>query len=392
MPSENRTHLDAALAFELAALRANDQFRTLTELQGVNLCSNDYLGLADDPRLKDAVLQAVADSSRVGATGSRLLSGHTSLWNELEDEFASFAGCEAALYFSSGYAANVGLLSSVVGKDDIVFSDALNHASLIDGIRLSAARRVIYPHLDLSALESALRAHSGNSCRKLIVTESIFSMDGDAADVRALQNLAAQYGAALVVDEAHATAVHGPDGRGLVAAANLTREVFAIIHTCGKALASAGAFVCGSGILREFLINRARTFIFSTAMPSYFATQIRVALGLAQSMHAERAALLQNAGDLATGLRSDGRVVPDTASQIVPVVIGPNAETLAAAQYLQGEGFAIRAIRPPTVPAGKARLRLSLTARISASQLARLRTALAHWQTTQLVSSSAGGA
>src|SRR5207249_9113329 len=175
--------------------------------------------------------------------------------NELEEEFAAFAGTEAALYFANGYAANIGLLASVLGKNDLVFSDELNHASLIDGIRLSGARKEIYPHRDLNGLEHALRRHETESCRKLIVTESVFSMDGDVVDVNAVQKLAERYGANLVADEAHATAVHGPGGAGIVAEARLTREVFATVHTCGKALASAGAFMCGSKTLREFLIN-----------------------------------------------------------------------------------------------------------------------------------------
>src|SRR5215470_13725581 len=211
----------------LRKLARQDQLRSLTQVAGVNLCSNDYLGLAEDPRLKEATLEAVAAAARTGGTGSRLLSGHDPAWNELENEFAGFAGTEAALYFANGYAANLGLLSAVLGKNDLVFSDELNHASLIDGIRLSGARKTIFPHRDLDALETALRPHRGESCRKLIVTESVFSMDGDIADVRAMQKLADRYGANLLVDEAHATAVHGPGGAGIVAEAGLTREVFA---------------------------------------------------------------------------------------------------------------------------------------------------------------------
>src|SRR5262249_46975147 len=179
MPSEAQTQLLSQLKQDLAELRARDQLRGLAQVVGVSLCSNDYLGLAEDPRLKEATLEAVASSARVGGTGSRLLSGHDPVWNELEEEFAAFAGTEAALYFANGYAANIGLLSAVVGKKDVVFSDQLNHASLIDGIRLGGARKEIYPHRDLNGLERALRLYEGESCRKLIVTESVFSMDGD---------------------------------------------------------------------------------------------------------------------------------------------------------------------------------------------------------------------
>jgi len=383
MPSEAQGKLVKELERDLAGLRARDQLRSLAQITGVNLCSNDYLGLADDARLKEAVLQAVASSVRVGGTGSRLLSGHDPVWDELEEEFAEFAGTEAALYFANGYAANLGLLSSVLGKGDLVFSDALNHASLIDGIRLSGARKEIYPHRDLNALEGALRLHESEPCRKLIVTESVFSMDGDIADVQALQKLAERYGASLVVDEAHATAVHGPDGSGIVAEERLTHEAFATVHTCGKALASAGAFVCGSLALREFLINHARTLIFTTAMPPYMAWQIRAALRLARGMETEREVLQANSAELIASLRGVGWDVSRSASQIVPVIIGSNEEALSAATFLQEQGFAVRAIRPPTVPAGTARLRLSLTARVSREQVTGIRAALQNWRRPQ---------
>ena len=367
----------------LAELRARDQLRGVAQVAGVNLCSNDYLGLAEDARLKEAVLEAVASSARVGGTGSRLLSGHDPVWNELEEEFAGFAGAEAALYFSSGYAANVGLLTSVLRKNDLVFSDALNHASLIDGIRLSGARKEIYPHRDLNCLERALRRHEGETCRKLIVTESVFSMDGDVADLRAMQELAERYGASLVVDEAHATAVHGPHGAGMVAEARLAGEVFATVHTCGKALASAGAFVCGTRVLREFLVNHARMLIFSTALPPYMAAQVGAALRLAKTMEAEREYLRTIAGALSASLRREGWDVSRTVSQIVPVIVGSNEEALAAAAFLQEQGFAVRAIRPPTVPAGTARLRLSLTARVTREQVAGIVAALQNWRGAQ---------
>ena len=390
MPSETQKKLLQELADELAELRARDELRGLTQISGINFCSNDYLGLAEDARLKEAVLEAVAASARVGGTGSRLLSGHDPVWNELEKEFAAFAGTEAALYFSSGYAANVGLLTSVLSKDDLVFSDELNHASLIDGIRLSGAGKVIYRHADLDMLEGVLRANSGENCRKLIVTESVFSMDGDIADVTAMQELGERYGAELVVDEAHATAVHGPGGAGIVAANGLAGKVFATVHTCGKALASAGAFVCGARVLRELLINRARTLIFSTVLPPYLAGQIRAALRLAKSMDAEREFLLKTSALLAGTLRREGWDVAGFGSQIVPVVVGSNEDALAAAGFLQERGFAARAIRPPTVPVGTARLRLSLTARVTEEDSAGIAAALKAWRETRMSLASAG--
>src|ERR1700751_152162 len=225
MPSEAQSKLVKELERDLAELCARDQLRSFAQIAGVNLCSNDYLGLAEDARLKESVLEAVAGSVRVGGTGSRLLSGHDPVWDELEEDFAALARTETALYFANGYAANLGLLSSLLGKGDLVFSDSLNHASLIDGIRLSGARKEIYPHADLNALERALRLHESERCRKLIVTEAVFSMDGDIADVNGLQKLAERYGASLLVDEAHATAVQGPGGAGIVAEARLTRDV-----------------------------------------------------------------------------------------------------------------------------------------------------------------------
>src|SRR3984957_16748873 len=285
------TDLRRRMAEDLDRLRGESQLRTLEIPNGINLCSNDYLGLAGDPRLKRAVIDAVSRAELVGSTGSRLLSGNSREWEELESDFARFAGTEAALYFGSGYAANVGLLGSVLKHGDVVFSDALNHASLIDGIRLSNALKVKYPHGDLEFLENALRKHAGGSGARVIVTESVFSMEGDVAPIELLLRLAKDYGAEVIVDEAHATGVWGPQGSGIVAGLGCQRDVLAIVHTCGKALASAGAFVCVGEPLKKFLVNYARTFIFSTAMPPYLAGQIRAALDLATAADGERAHL-----------------------------------------------------------------------------------------------------
>ncbi len=392
MPSEPVDKIVREMEAALENLRERSQLREFAQLRGVNFCSNDYLGLAEDSRLKHAVLEAVEKSARVGGTGSRLLSGHDPVWNELEEEFAAFAGTEAALYFSSGYAANLGLLSALLGKDDVVFSDALNHASLIDGIRLSGARRIIYPHRDLNVLERELRAHEHETRRMIIVTESLFSMDGDIVDLRAMQNLAAKYGASLVVDEAHATAVHGPGGAGIVAQAGLTEEVLAAVHTCGKALASAGGFVCGSSVLREFLINHARTLIFSTAMPAYIAGQIHAALRFAKDMDAERKLLLDRSNLLATEVNAEGRRTPGGHSQIIPVILGSIEDAVSAAKFLQEQGFAVRAIRPPTVPVGGARLRLSLTTQITNEHVMAVIAALKSWRASQMSTALAGHA
>lgn len=380
MPSEFHRKLREELGRELRSLAAQDQLRSLEVLRGVNLCSNDYLGLSAHPELKRAVSQAVESCERIGGTGSRLLSGHHPAWSELEEEFARFAGTESTLYFGSGYAANLGVLTSLLSKDDAVFSDELNHASLIDGLRLSGARKFIYPHLDLNALERQLR-DAPAAARKLIVTETIFSMNGDSAPLGDLLFLAERYKAGLILDEAHATAVHGPAGRGLAAAAGCVSEIVAIVHACGKALAGAGAFVCGSSILKQHLLNRARTFIFTTALPAYMAAQIRCALRLALRMDSERIELMKNAAWLNDALRAEAWDTGGTTSQIVPVIVGDNASALAAAEFLQREGFAVRAIRPPTVPEGTARLRFSLTAAISRKDLQQLVDALGLWRT-----------
>jgi 8-amino-7-oxononanoate synthase len=385
MPSDVLSLWKAGLHRGLRALEVRSQRRTLSEIHGVNLCSNDYLGLAESPALRQALSEAVRNAPRVGGTGSRLLSGQTSDWHQLEEEFAAFAGTEAALFFGSGYAANMGLLASLVGKDDVVYSDALNHASLIDGIRLSGARKVIYPHLDLHSLEDSLREEAGAPWRKVIVTESVFSMDGDLAPLRDIAVLAEKYGAAMIVDEAHATAVHGPQGRGLAAEGGILPHCLAIIHTCGKALGCAGAFVCGPAVLKEHLINHARTFIFTTALPPYFAQQIRAALHLALGMDRERQELLRSAAAFAGSLRRHGFHTAGSASQIVPVILGKNAETVDAAEYLQRDGFAVRAIRPPTVPEGGARLRISLTSAIGEKELTRLVNSLVAWRTRQTI-------
>jgi 8-amino-7-oxononanoate synthase len=382
MPSEFHRAFQREVEDDLRNLEARDQRRSLGEIRGVNLCSNDYLGLAESEELRTAVLNAVREAPRMGGTGSRLLSGHSCVWEEIEREFAEFAGTEAALYFGSGYAANVGLLSSVLRKSDVVFSDQSNHASLIDGVRLSGARKVIYPHLDLNALETGLRAYAQEPglVRRFVVTESVFSMDGDVAPLAELSGICERFGAGLILDEAHATCVHGPSGRGMAVAAGLARDVVAITHTCGKALASAGAFVCTSASLREHLINHARTFIFSTAMPPYMAGQIRAGLRMAQGMETQRAELRCRSRRLAEALQVQGYDTAGSSTQIVPVVIGENEQALAAADFLRAEGFAVRAIRPPTVKAGRARLRLSITCAIAASELERLENCLDSWR------------
>src|SRR5260370_14081457 len=215
MPSNLQLSFHRKLVEGLRRLEAQSGRRSLAEIRGVHFCSNDYLGLAEHAALKKAVAEAARGATRTGGTGSRLLSGHEAVWDEVEEESARFAGTEAALYFGSGYAANLGLLASLLNKEDLVFSDALNHASLIDGIQLSGARKIIYPHLDLNVLEAELRNHKQERCRKLIVTETEFSMDGDVAPVTEILALADRYDAGVLVDEAPPTVAQGPSTRGM---------------------------------------------------------------------------------------------------------------------------------------------------------------------------------
>ena len=360
------------LQSELDSLAAASQLRRIAVIEGINLCSNDYLDLAHDPRLKKAVAEALAGVCAVGSTGSRLLSGNARIWEQLEAELAQFAGAEAALFFNSGYAANVGLFSCIAGPQDVIFSDEANHASIIDGLRLSRARKVVFPHLDLDFLERELRHCESGAAQKFIATESVFSMDGDRAPLGKLAAIAERYGAELIVDEAHATGVFGPGGRGLAARSGVSRAPLATVHPCGKAFAAMGAFVCCSETLKQYLVNRARTFIFSTALPPYVAAQLRATVGIVAAADSERSRLASLHAFLRGKLRDAGFETGRSDSQIVPVMLGSNERTVQFADALSQAGFAVRAIRPPTVPAGTSRLRLSLTAAMQLPMLERL--------------------
>jgi 8-amino-7-oxononanoate synthase len=376
MELTSKTHMTVArLQAELEILESARQFRRVGNVVGVNLCSNDYLGLGNDSRLKQAVVAALEEKSRICSTGSRLLSGHEEIWDDLELHLASFVGAEASVYFSSGYMANLGLLTSILGPDTVVFSDSANHASIIDGIRLARAKKVIVPHSDLDALEHAL-ASTATEGERFIVVESIFSMDGDLAQLEDLYGLADRYDASIIIDEAHTTGVVGAEGRGLVASRGRPDCVLATIHTCGKALASMGAFVAGSKVLREYLVNKARSFIFSTALPPYLAVQTLSAVTMAIDAMEQRRKLKQVSEYLRDELRARGYNIGRSESQIVPVILGSNDEALRVAQSLVECGFGVKAIRPPTVPPGTARLRLSLTASVEMRDISDLIQAL----------------
>jgi len=292
---------------------------------------------------------------------------------------------ESALYFPSGYAANIGLLSSILKPEDTVFSDAANHASIIDGIRLSRASKIVCPHLDLTFLEDAL-SRSTNAGEKIVVVEGIFSMEGDRSPLAELVRLCDRFGAWLIVDEAHSLGVEGPEGRGLASSLYGTERVLATIHTCGKAFASMGAFVAGSRTLREYLINHARTFIFTTALPPYCAAHVREAMNLAMRADAERAHLRRLGSRLRAQLRESGFDTGRSDSQIIPLILGSNEASVHYAAALQKAGFAVRPIRPPTVPAGTARVRISLNAALSTADIDAFTNAVVAARRTEVLS------
>jgi 8-amino-7-oxononanoate synthase len=376
--------LSGSLADELAerlrALAGEGLGRSLRLPSGIDFCSNDYLGLARDPELRAALLARLAalpEGEALGAPASRLLRGHTGLHAALERRLAAFKGTEAALLFASGYQANVGLLSALVGPRDRALSDALNHASLIDGLRLSGCRRVIFPHLDQAAVARELeRPHPGG--RTFLVTESLFSMDGDAAPLDRYAELAARHGAELIVDDAHATGLFGEArGSGLCEAFGVERQVAAVVSTLGKAVGLAGAFVAGPEVLVEYLVNRCRAFVFTTAPPPLLLHAVDAALDRMAAEPQRRRRALDLAERLRRRLAALGVGRPPGVGPIVPLLVGDNARAVAAAERLAALGFDVRAIRPPTVPPGTARLRVSVHADHTEAQIDALGEALA---------------
>jgi len=353
---------------ELDALDAQGQRRRLRLPQGIDLVSNDYLGLAGDARLIER-MRAALGRLGAGAGGSRLLRGHHGYFDATETRLAAFGGSETALLFSSGYMANLGLLSTIMTRDDLVLSDALNHASLIDGVRMSGARKHVYAHLDLNAVERVLRTLRPK--RTFIVTESVFSMDGDLAPLRELADLAEAHGALLIVDEAHATGLYGIRGSGRVEELGLRERVLATVHTGGKALGSGGAWVCGSRVLCDTLLNRARSFIFSTAPLPVLTAALDTALEIVQAEPDRRADVHRKADLLRVTLRAGGVDCGASASPIVPVLVGRNDAAVDLQRRLLEAGFDARAIRPPTVPAGTARLRVTVRYPVSDEDLQR---------------------
>jgi 8-amino-7-oxononanoate synthase len=343
----------------------------------VNFSSNDYLGLAAHPAVSEALGRAAAQWGS-GASASRLVCGDFLPHRELENALARFEGGEAAVLFGSGYAANCGLLPAFAGREDVILSDALNHASLVDGCRLSRARVEVYPHSDAAALEEGLRRARASGARRILVaTDTVFSMDGDLAPLRDIAGLCEREGAILAVDEAHATGVLGPRGAGLVAELGLGPYVDLRMGTLSKAAGVMGAFVVSSRACRDLLLNRARSLVFSTALPPAVAEAALVALGLLSGGEGEarRARLRRSIERFATGLRKLG-LPASHGTPIFPVVLGAPEKALRAAGRLREQGLYVKPIRPPTVPAGTSRLRIALSASHEDEHIDRLLAAL----------------
>jgi 8-amino-7-oxononanoate synthase len=345
----------------LAALdtdrRAKARVRRIAEPQGLDFCSNDYLGLRRDPRLADAAAQA-AWKFGAGSGAARLLRGTSPLHSQLESDLAAWKGAESALLLNTGFQANATILPALVKAGDAVFSDGLNHASLVDGCRLAKAGGAdlgVFAHKDLANLSARLqawRATADADALALVVTDGIFSMDGDAADIPGLRAISDQHGALLMVDEAHASGLLGPEGAGLAALQGAAPHL--IMGTLGKALGSSGAFVCGDRALISHLVNTCRGFIFSTALPPPAVGAALEGLKLARTEPWRREQALTRAARLRAALGQ-----PEQPSAIVPVIVGEDAAALRIAEALQAKGFDVRAVRPPTVPEGSARLRIT---------------------------------
>ncbi len=359
---------------EISYLKKTDCYRHLKILNGaqkarvifqgkevINFSSNNYLGLANSKFLKQSAIEALSDLG-VGAGASRLISGNLSIHEELEKQIACFKKTEAALLFNCGYMANCALLSALCNRHDIIFCDRYNHASIIDGIVLSRAQLVRYAHKDIDELRRLMISHQGRHKKRFIVTDSVFSMDGDLAPLCDIVALAKEYEASVMVDEAHATGVLGKNGHGVVELLGLEGEIDIQMGTLGKALGGFGAYVAGDSVLIDYLINKARPFIFTTALPPSTAATAVKALEIVQNRPDLRDILLRQAAWFRKQLQEAGFNTLESETHIIPVVAGENEKALQFSQGLLDVGIYAPAIRPPAVPEGTARLRISLMA------------------------------
>jgi glycine C-acetyltransferase/8-amino-7-oxononanoate synthase len=331
------------------------------------LCSNNYLGLADHPRVREAAAEA-AMRYGAGSGASRLVSGNMTIHRRLEEQLADFKRAEACLLFGSGYLANAGVVATLAREGDVVFSDRLNHASLVDGCRLARAETVVYDHCDVEHLEWGLRSAAGRG--SLIVTDGVFSMDGDIAPLEEIVELAQRFDARVMVDEAHGTGALGPGGRGAVADAGLDDEVDVVVGTLGKALGSYGAYVCCDKKMAAYLVNTARTLIFSTALPPPAVAAAMASLDLLREQPRRVEKLQRNGDVLRKALAAEGLPVPPgSETQIVPVIVGDAGNAVQASERALTAGVFAQAIRPPTVPPGTSRLRLAVMASHTRTEL-----------------------
>jgi 8-amino-7-oxononanoate synthase len=353
------------------------RLRSLAPRQGIDFTSNDYLGLASSPRLAGAVTAAIARGTPVGAGGSRLLRGNAPEHEALEARAAAFFAAERALFFGSGYAANYALLSTLPQRGDLLILDALVHASAHEGARAGRAQVTQAAHNEAGAFEEAIRAwrEGGGRGRIWLAVESLYSMDGDRAPLDELVAVADRHDAMLLIDEAHATGVYGPDGRGLASSLEGRDNVIAL-HTCGKALGGAGALISGPGVLCDFLVNRCRPFIYSTAPSPLMAVAALEALEILREEPERRRRLADLVSAAGRAALASGAAAP-TGSQILPVIVGADGAAVALAAGLQRRGFDVRAVRPPTVPEGTARLRISITLNVDEQAVRALFAALA---------------
>jgi 8-amino-7-oxononanoate synthase len=350
--------LETRIRQRLESFELNGLSRRLLPPAGIDLSSNDYLQFASHPMLRARMSSAILQEG-CGSTGSRLLRGDRSCFSSIEQRFAAFKGTEAALYFSSGYAANLAVLSTFLDDGDVVFFDRLNHASLIDGMRLGKARKILFAHNEVAAFEHYLRTIS-TAGQRFLVVESLFSMDGDIAPLKEYADLCKEAGVALIVDEAHAIGLYGDRGTGLIESTGIADDTFLSINPAGKALGLAGAFVAGPQWAIDYLMQRGRTFVFSTAPPPSIAAALGAALDLIGEAPELRHRLHCLTNTLRGMLADQGLDIPRDGTQIIPVLVGDNARAVSVAQVLQVQGFDVRAIRPPTVPEGSARLRISV--------------------------------
>lgn len=345
-------------------LRGQDRFRSFARPRGIDFTSNDYLGYGNG-RVVEGFVPSEPDASLArSGLSSRLLRGHHAVWEEIESQLAAWHGAEDVLMMTSGYSANEGLLSAVLEPGDWVATDELNHACIIDGLRLARCRKFSFRHNDLDRLEEGLRAEASRAepdRERFIIVESLYSMDGDTSPLSDIVALAERYGAHVIVDEAHSTGCFGPSGSGCVDAAGVRSRILASMHTGGKALGVPGAYIAGTKLLKDYLINRCRHLIFTTALPPACGGWWLEAIRRVQADDAGRERLHQNAASFRQAL-ADAGVRPPGGHYIVPVIIGHNAPAVAIARAMQEQGYDMRAIRPPSVPQGTSRVRVSIHA------------------------------